>query len=72
MEREKKEEPVCTPKILLFRVFLHISIIYAKYLAYNLGSGTEMIINTTLVSDFQYLKLQKLPSPVNQISTTET
>ena len=29
-----------------------ISVIYAKYLAHNLGSATEMIINITLVDDF--------------------
>ena len=29
-----------------------ISIIYAKYLTHNLGSATEMIINTILVDDF--------------------
>ena len=28
-----------------------ISIIYAKYLAHNLGSATEMITNITLVDD---------------------
>ena len=32
--------------------FVDISIIYAKYLAHNLGSATEMIINITLVGDF--------------------
>ena len=32
--------------------FFDISIIYAKYLAYNFGSGTEMIINIILVDDF--------------------
>ena len=41
--------PVCTPQILLFRPFFDVSIIYAKYLAHNLGSATEMIINITLV-----------------------
>ena len=29
-----------------------IYIIYAKYLAHNLGSATEMIANITLVDDF--------------------
>ena len=29
-----------------------ISVIYAKYLAHNFGSATEMIINITLVDDF--------------------
>ena len=29
-----------------------ISIIYVKYLAHNLESATEMIINITLVDDF--------------------
>ena len=29
-----------------------ISIIYAKYLGHNLGSGTEMITNITFVDDF--------------------
>ena len=43
---------MCTPQILLFRPFFDISIIYAKYLAHNLGSATEMIINITLVDDF--------------------
>ena len=32
----------------LFDIF----IIYAKYLAHNLGSATEMIISITLVDDF--------------------
>ena len=44
--------PVCTPRILLFRPFFDVSIIYAKYLAHNFGSVTEMIINITLVDDF--------------------
>ena len=44
--------PVCTPQILVCRPFFDISIIYAKYLAHNLGSATEMIINITLVDDF--------------------
>ena len=44
--------PVWTPQNLLFRLFLDIYIIYAKYLAYNVGSATEMIINLTLVDDF--------------------
>ena len=29
-----------------------ISVMYAKYLAHNFGSATEMIINITLVDDF--------------------
>ena len=29
-----------------------VSIIYAKYLAHNSGSATEMIINISLVDDF--------------------
>ena len=29
-----------------------ISVIYAKYLAHNFGSATEMIINITLVDVF--------------------
>ena len=44
--------PVRTPPILLFLPFFDISIIYANYLAHNLGSATEMIINITLVDDF--------------------
>ena len=44
--------PVCTPQILLFHPFLKFSIVYAKYLAHNLGSATKMIINITLVDDF--------------------
>ena len=32
--------------------FFDNSIMYAKYLAHNLGSATEMIINNTLVDDF--------------------
>ena len=32
--------------------FFDIFVIYAKYLAHNLGSATEMIINITLVDDF--------------------
>ena len=32
--------------------FFDISIIYAKYLAHNLGSATEMIIIIILVDDF--------------------
>ena len=44
--------PVCTPQTLQFRPFFHISIIYAKYLAHNLGLATEMMINITLVDDF--------------------
>ena len=50
MEGERKEEG--TPQLLLFRPFFGISVIYAKYLAHNLGSATEMIINITLVDDF--------------------
>ena len=48
-----------------------IFIIYAKYLAHNLGSTTEVIMNITLVDDFvtfNIFYLQKLPSPVNQIT----
>ena len=30
----------------------NISVIYAKYLANNLGSATEIIINIALVDDF--------------------
>ena len=32
--------------------FFHISIIYARYLAHNLGLASEMMINITLVDDF--------------------
>ena len=46
---KEREGPVRTPQILLFHPFLDISIIYAKYLAHNLESTTEMIINITLV-----------------------
>ena len=51
--------PVCTPLILLFRPFFDISVIYAKYLAHNLGLATEMIINITLVDDFVILNISK-------------
>ena len=30
----------------------YISIVYAKYLVYNFGSATKLIINITLVDDF--------------------
>ena len=40
------------PQILSFRPFFDISVIYTKYLAHNLVSATEMIINITLVDDF--------------------
>ena len=47
IEWERKEEgPVCKPQILLFHPFFDISIIYAKYLAHNLGSATEKIVIT--------------------------
>ena len=72
-KRKGKERggPVCTPQILLFRPFFDISIVYAKYLEHTLGSAAKMIINITLVDDFmtfQHFKLQKPPSPVNQIT----
>ena len=54
------------------RPLFDISIIYAKYLEHNLGSAAEMIINITLIDDFVTFNilniLQKLPSPVNQIT----
>ena len=51
-KRKERGGPVCTPQILLFRPFSDISIIYAKYLAHNLESATEMIINISFVDDF--------------------
>ena len=45
------------PQILPFRPFFDISIIYAKYLARNSGSATEMIINIILVDDFVTLNV---------------
>ena len=53
---ERGGGPVCTPQILLFRPF-DISIMYAKYLAHNLGSATEMMINITLVDSFVTFKI---------------
>ena len=50
--KRERGGPVSTSQILLFCPFFDISIIYAKYLAHNLGSATEMIINITLVDDF--------------------
>ena len=47
MEGERKEEGLYAP-----HPFLDISAIYAKYLAYILGSATEIVIKITLVDDF--------------------
>ena len=53
MEGERKEESLYAPvKFLLFLSFFDIFIIYAKYLAHNLGSTTEVIINITFVDEF--------------------
>ena len=53
-EGERKEEGLYAHLKfnLLFRPFLDVSIIYAKYLARNLGRATEMTLNITLVDDF--------------------
>ena len=50
---------MCTPRILLFRPFLDVSISYARYLAHILGSATEIIINITLVMTIGEIKINE-------------
>ena len=53
--------------------FFDISIIYAKYLAHNVGSATEMIINITLVDDFITFNISNYkPCQSNYNLTMET